>query len=131
MLVGGCWSSASFLGVVGGRGGGGFLPNSGDDGLSDCSERCVGCEESFDKVGAVVPSEIGSDCGRSFLPDSACFTSGLEFRSLEILSSALLSLGGFKSCLQGCNAPLFCAGLVRIDLSPLILLGRGRGLSWC
>ena len=50
-----------------------------DDGFSDCSEGCVGCEESFDKVGAVAPSGIGSDCGRSFLPASACFTSSLEF----------------------------------------------------
>ena len=88
MLVGGCWSSASFLGVVGGRGGGGFLPSSvcmlvisgfrgrwemgvEDDGFRDCGEGCVGCEESFDKWGAVVLSGVEVGGGRSFLPDSA------------------------------------------------------------
>ena len=93
-----------------------------DDGFRDCGEGCVGSEESFDE-GAVVPSGIDVGCGRSFLPDSACFTSGLKFRSMETGSSALLSLGGFNSCLQGCTAPLFSAGLVRIAFSPLIVLG--------
>ena len=38
---------------------------------------------------------------KSFLPDSVSFTSGFKFCSVEVSTSALLSLGGLSSFFQG------------------------------